>query len=191
MEKQQTQEPFSSQEKPMRMLTFTIALLLASPSGVPARVADLTKIDRTIAKEPAYKSKPKLRRPGDGHRRPVRPGPAHHRPSGQQHPDDNYWESGRRIVEFEQGGEARAEYGETDAVDGNVQLRTDLFVTAPLQIKQPHDRPLARFKAACRARSSSSFSTRPCIGPTRVGRLAPFAIPVSDLPLFSLTMSID
>jgi len=43
----------------MRVLTFTTALLLASASGVAARGADLSKIDRTIAKEPAYQSKPK------------------------------------------------------------------------------------------------------------------------------------
>jgi hypothetical protein len=43
----------------MLMLTFTTALLLASASGVTSRGADLTKIDRTIAKEPAYQSKPK------------------------------------------------------------------------------------------------------------------------------------
>jgi hypothetical protein len=43
----------------MRMLTFTTALLLASVSGMTAWGADLTKIDRTIAKEPAYRGKPK------------------------------------------------------------------------------------------------------------------------------------
>ena len=43
----------------MRMLSCVSALLVASAPAVNAWGADLTKIDRTIAKEPAYKSKPK------------------------------------------------------------------------------------------------------------------------------------
>ncbi len=43
----------------MRVLSFISALLLASGTAVTARGADLTKIDRTIAKQPAYKNKPK------------------------------------------------------------------------------------------------------------------------------------
>src|SRR5215471_16480239 len=41
----------------MRMLSFVSALLVASAPAVNARGADLTKIDRAIAKEPAYRSK--------------------------------------------------------------------------------------------------------------------------------------
>src|SRR4051794_18801088 len=41
----------------MRMLSFISALLLASAPAVNAWGPDLTKIDRTIAKEPAYQSK--------------------------------------------------------------------------------------------------------------------------------------
>jgi len=41
----------------MRMLSFISALLLASTPAVNAWGADLTKIDRTIAKEPAYQSR--------------------------------------------------------------------------------------------------------------------------------------
>src|SRR5262249_30448580 len=59
MEKNHRQDPLSARERPMRMLTFTSALLLASVSGLTAGGADLTKIDRTIAKEPVYQSKPK------------------------------------------------------------------------------------------------------------------------------------
>jgi hypothetical protein len=40
----------------MRRLTFITALLLASALAVTARATDLTKIDRTIAREPAYQS---------------------------------------------------------------------------------------------------------------------------------------
>lgn len=36
-----------------------LPLLLAVPWSATATAADLTKIDRTIAKEPAYKAKPK------------------------------------------------------------------------------------------------------------------------------------
>jgi hypothetical protein len=43
----------------MRLLSFISALLLASAPVGNAWGADLTKIDRTIAKEPAYKNKPK------------------------------------------------------------------------------------------------------------------------------------
>jgi hypothetical protein len=49
----------ASQEKPMRMLTLVSTLLVVGHTAVTAWGADLTKIDRTIAKEPAYKSKPK------------------------------------------------------------------------------------------------------------------------------------
>src|SRR5262249_10805419 len=45
------------QQKPMRMLSFIAALLLASAPAVNAGRVDLTTIDRTIAKEPAYQSK--------------------------------------------------------------------------------------------------------------------------------------
>ena len=34
------------------------SLLILSLFAVPAKAADLSKIDRTIAKEPTYKSKP-------------------------------------------------------------------------------------------------------------------------------------
>ncbi len=43
----------------MRLSSFVAALLLAGNTAVGAWAADLTKIDRTIAKEPAYKSQPK------------------------------------------------------------------------------------------------------------------------------------
>jgi hypothetical protein len=43
----------------MRKLSFIVALLLANIAAVSAAAVDLTKIDRTIAKEPAYKAKPK------------------------------------------------------------------------------------------------------------------------------------
>ena len=43
----------------MRMLSFIFALLLASGTAGTGRGADLTKIDRTINKEPAYRGKPK------------------------------------------------------------------------------------------------------------------------------------
>src|SRR5262245_22295686 len=43
----------------MRVLSFRFALLLATGPAVTAWGADLTKLDRTIAKEPAYKNKPK------------------------------------------------------------------------------------------------------------------------------------
>jgi hypothetical protein len=41
------------------MPSFIGALLLASGAAVPAVAGDLSRIDRTIAKEPAYKGKPK------------------------------------------------------------------------------------------------------------------------------------
>src|SRR5260370_89253 len=41
-------------EKPMRMLSVIAALLLASGAAATAWSADLTKIDGTIKKEPAY-----------------------------------------------------------------------------------------------------------------------------------------
>src|SRR5262249_37812335 len=47
------------QEKPMRMLTLIPTLLVIGSTAVTAQGADLTKIDRTIAKEPTYKSNPK------------------------------------------------------------------------------------------------------------------------------------
>src|SRR5262245_12904375 len=43
----------------MRVLSFIFALLLATSPPVNAWGADLTKIDRTIGKEPVYKHKPK------------------------------------------------------------------------------------------------------------------------------------
>ena len=43
----------------MRMLPLISTLLVVGSSAVTACGADLTKIDRTIAKEPVYKSKPK------------------------------------------------------------------------------------------------------------------------------------
>jgi hypothetical protein len=43
----------------MRMLVFLSALFFATGAAATALGADLAKIDRTIAKEPAYKSKPK------------------------------------------------------------------------------------------------------------------------------------
>ena len=43
----------------MRKLSFICALFLANIAAVSAAAVDLTKIDRTIAKEPAYKAKPK------------------------------------------------------------------------------------------------------------------------------------
>jgi hypothetical protein len=41
------------------MASFLIGLALLAVNSAPAGAVDLTKIDRTIAKEPAYKSKPK------------------------------------------------------------------------------------------------------------------------------------
>src|SRR5215470_17357354 len=46
-------------ENTMRMLPLISALLVVGSTAVTACGADLTKIDRTIAKEPAYKGKPK------------------------------------------------------------------------------------------------------------------------------------
>src|SRR5215831_902468 len=43
----------------MCKLSFICALFLANIAGVTAAAADLTKIDRTIAKEPVYQNKPK------------------------------------------------------------------------------------------------------------------------------------
>src|SRR5262249_56425334 len=42
----------------MRVLSLISTLLVVGNTAVTAWGADLTKIDRTIAKEPAYKSKP-------------------------------------------------------------------------------------------------------------------------------------
>jgi hypothetical protein len=47
------------QENTMRMLPLISTLLVVGSTAVTACGADLTKIDRTIAKEPAYQSKPK------------------------------------------------------------------------------------------------------------------------------------
>src|SRR5262245_47091454 len=47
------------QENTMRMLPLISTLLVVGSTAVTACGADLTKIDRTIAKEPVYKSKPK------------------------------------------------------------------------------------------------------------------------------------
>src|SRR5262245_46854775 len=44
-------------EKPMRILSFISALLLACGTTATAWSADLTKIERTIAKEPVYQTK--------------------------------------------------------------------------------------------------------------------------------------
>jgi hypothetical protein len=43
----------------MRITSFLCTLMLLSSAAASARAADLTKIDRTIGKEPAYKNKPK------------------------------------------------------------------------------------------------------------------------------------
>src|SRR5262249_50065817 len=43
----------------MRVLSLISTLLVVGNTAVTAWGADLTKIDRTIAKEPAYKSRPK------------------------------------------------------------------------------------------------------------------------------------
>src|SRR5262245_54219874 len=43
----------------MRMLSLISTLLVLGGTAVTAQATDLSKIDRTIAKEPAYKSKPK------------------------------------------------------------------------------------------------------------------------------------
>ena len=43
----------------MRSFFLLFALMVLTCGALPARAADLAKIDRTIAKEPAYKSKPK------------------------------------------------------------------------------------------------------------------------------------
>jgi hypothetical protein len=43
----------------MRLLTFLSALILVGNTTLTSLGADLTKIDRTIAKEPTYKTKPK------------------------------------------------------------------------------------------------------------------------------------
>src|SRR5262249_23533833 len=48
-----------SQENPMRASFLISVLLVVGDTAVTAWGADLTKIDRTIAKEPAYQSKPK------------------------------------------------------------------------------------------------------------------------------------
>jgi hypothetical protein len=42
----------------MRSVWFVVALSMLLSSPAPAKPADLTKIDRTIRKEPAYKGKP-------------------------------------------------------------------------------------------------------------------------------------
>jgi hypothetical protein len=47
------------QENTMRMLPLISTLLVVGSTAVTACGADFTKIDRTIAKEPAYQSKPK------------------------------------------------------------------------------------------------------------------------------------
>src|SRR5215470_2192313 len=46
-------------DKPMRKPLFIFALLLTNIAAATATAADLTKIDRTIAKEPVYQNKPK------------------------------------------------------------------------------------------------------------------------------------
>src|SRR5262245_65651509 len=43
----------------MRISSLLAALVLVGVAAAGDRATDLTKIDRTIAKEPAYKSKPK------------------------------------------------------------------------------------------------------------------------------------
>ena len=43
----------------MRILSFIFALVLATGAALTARGADLTKIDRTIAREPTYRAKPR------------------------------------------------------------------------------------------------------------------------------------
>jgi hypothetical protein len=43
----------------MKFTSFLLGLVILAVSSAPAAAIDLTKIDRTIAKEPAYKSKPK------------------------------------------------------------------------------------------------------------------------------------
>ena len=43
----------------MRIAHFLLALVFLAISSAPASAVDLTKIDRTIAKEPAYKSEPR------------------------------------------------------------------------------------------------------------------------------------
>jgi hypothetical protein len=43
----------------MRLIAFLCALVLMSGTSASARAADLTRTDRTIAKEPAYKSEPR------------------------------------------------------------------------------------------------------------------------------------
>jgi hypothetical protein len=47
------------EEKLMRVLSFIPALLLVGSTALSAWAADLTKIDRTIAKEPSYQGTPK------------------------------------------------------------------------------------------------------------------------------------
>jgi hypothetical protein len=47
------------EEKLMRVLTFIPALLLVGSTALSAWAADLTKIDRTLTKEPAYQGTPK------------------------------------------------------------------------------------------------------------------------------------
>jgi hypothetical protein len=46
------------QEILMRILSLISTLLVVGSTAVTARGADLTKIDRTIAREPAFQSKP-------------------------------------------------------------------------------------------------------------------------------------
>jgi hypothetical protein len=43
----------------MRIASFFLGLVILAVSAAPAAAIDLTRIDRTIAKEPAYQSKPK------------------------------------------------------------------------------------------------------------------------------------
>src|SRR5262249_7325319 len=47
------------QERPMRILSLLAALLVTGVPSVSAGGTDLTKIDRSIKKEPAYRGKPK------------------------------------------------------------------------------------------------------------------------------------
>ena len=44
----------------MRVLSFIPALLLVGSTALSAWAADLTKIDRTLTKEPAYQGTPKF-----------------------------------------------------------------------------------------------------------------------------------
>jgi hypothetical protein len=57
--KRSPEDTGKEKEQLMRMTDCTAALVIAGVMALPAQGADLTKIDRTIAREPAYKTRPR------------------------------------------------------------------------------------------------------------------------------------